>query len=222
MKKIGDKVVALYHFSKADHLLDNLKKKRLKVSLIDNLNDPFEIYGVYRKSKDFAARLDEFRTDFINKYGVICMSENDWNPVMWGHYADKNRGVCYRFEVGSSKIWKVKYSKELKRDKKLKKLGEEKVLRSLISTKSSEWRYEREFRFVSRLDDCVKENNLYFEGFSSDLQLREVRLGKECTLDIGEVRDAVKRSHGQSKVIVSKAKLSSTSFRIIEDRSFRE
>jgi hypothetical protein len=222
MKKIGDKLVTLYYFSKADHLLENLEKKRLKVSLIDDLNDPFEVYGVYRKSKNFAARLAEFSNKFIAKYGVICMSENDWNPVMWGHYADRNCGVCYRFEVRASNIWKVKYSKELKRDKKLTKLAPMKILQGLISTKSSEWRYEREFRLVVRLTKCIKENNLYFEEFSNDLQLREVRLGKECKLDIRKVRDAVKLSYGQSDVIVSKAKLSSTSFRIIEDRSFRE
>lgn len=36
----------VYHFIKLEHGLDSLRDKRLKISLIDKLNDPFELLAL--------------------------------------------------------------------------------------------------------------------------------------------------------------------------------
>jgi hypothetical protein len=216
------KVVPLFIYSKAEYVHATLRSKRIKLSRLHELNDPFEVYGVYRRSKYFAARFESFRADFARDYGLICMTENDWSPVMWAHYADRHHGVCYRFDVRESHLWKVSYKSELHSPDELKRCPPMEQLRRLISTKSSEWRYEREHRVVIPLRDAIPEDSLFFQSFSADFQLREVRLGMACELAIEDVRSIVAVSYADKKVIVSKAKTSSTSFRVIEDRSVRD
>jgi len=216
------KVVPLFIYSKAEYVHATLRSKRIKISRLHELNDPFEVYGVYRRSKSFAARFESFRAGFARDYGLICMTENDWSPVMWAHYADRHRGVCYRFDVRESHRLKVRYKKELHSPEELKHLPPMGQLRGLLSTKSSEWRYEREHRVIVPLRDAVREGDWYFRLFSADFQLREVRLGMACELAIEDVRSIVAVSYADKKVIVSKAKTSSTSFRVIEDRSVRD
>jgi len=210
----------LYYYSPAKHLIANLARKRLKVSLIDDLNDPYEILGIYRRSKNLANRLAELRTNVSVSYGFICLSEVEWNPVMWAHYADCHRGVCYRFDVAQDHLWQVDYLKEPKSLTNVRNAQPEDRLRALISTKSNEWRYEREHRLVVKLKSATHEDGLYFESLSNKLVLREVRLGLRCALTLAEIRKVVEEM--RLGVQVSKAKMSSTSFRIIEDRSLSD
>lgn len=39
------------------------------------------------------------RNEEISKYGVSCFSKSCNIPKMWAHYADRNRGVCLRFDL---------------------------------------------------------------------------------------------------------------------------
>ena len=212
----------LYIYSKADYVYDTVRQKRIKVSQLHELNDPYEVYGVYRRSKAFTVKFEVFREDFARNYGFVCMTENDWSPVMWAHYADRHHGVCYRFDVRESRRWKVSYKSELHSPEELKRCPPMEQLRRLISTKSSEWRYEREHRVVVPLRDAIREGKYFFQPFSADFRLREVRLGMACKLSIEDVRSMVAVSYADEKVIVSKAKTSSTSFRVIEDRNVRD
>ena len=92
----------VYHFIKLEHGLDSLRDKRLKISLIDKLNDPFELLalkllGEYDKELD---ELMEKLKNFISqKYGILCFSL-DWNnPLLWAHYAGNHKGICLGFEI---------------------------------------------------------------------------------------------------------------------------
>jgi len=63
-------------------------------------NDPFELHAGYPPVGDnpIDLMLDEIRSDgkrFIwsNNTGILCLTRNPINPLMWAHYGDEHRGV---------------------------------------------------------------------------------------------------------------------------------
>jgi hypothetical protein len=217
---MADGFRTLYYFSKADFLEDALSRRRIKVSRVKALNDPYEVLGIYRRSVDVREQLARWRDNFDATYGFICLCEHDWSPVMWAHYADRHRGVCYRFDVSTELLWKVHYFKKPRSFGDVRRFSPLRRLKSLISTKSLEWRYEREHRYVVSLRDEMRVGDLYFESFSDRLRPREIRLGIDCQLSVEDVRAAARKVGLQ--IAVSKAKISTCSFRVIEDRDFRD
>src|ERR1035441_3016297 len=92
----------LYHFTSADHALDDLRNRRLKIAQFDDLNDPFELRSVDLSGAGHAAALDQFKAETARDYGLLCFSE-EWNNILlWSHYADQHRGVCLGFDVSGS------------------------------------------------------------------------------------------------------------------------
>ena len=50
-----------YHFLSGDHALDDISKRRLKLSEIDKLNDPFELWCTAQGDK-----------------GLVILNDSDW------------------------------------------------------------------------------------------------------------------------------------------------
>jgi hypothetical protein len=210
----------LHYYSSADYLFETIALKRIKVSRITELNDPYESLGFYRRSEVVDKKLMAWRKQTSADYGVICLSEIDWNPAMWAHYADRHRGVCYRFEVSTEPLMKVDYLEELQDFEEVKQLSANEQMHCLLSKKSLEWLYEREYRFFVTLEDAIHEGGNYFEPFSESFMLREIRLGMSCRLSLEAVRRAA--AGAQLNIKVSKTKMSTTSFRMIEDRALSD
>jgi len=89
----------VYYLTKKEYALSNLENNRLKISRLDDLNDPFELMGLALKNK--AARKDfaNFKRQMNDNYGLICFCEKWNNPVLWAHYGDKHRGIGFGFDV---------------------------------------------------------------------------------------------------------------------------
>lgn len=97
----------------------------------------------------------------IQRIGILSLSEVNDNILMWSHYAEQHRGLCVELpRVSQNMLAKnehtlpVRYSvkkpiisvnEQLLGDESLKK----EIKRSLIYTKSADWAYEREWRFVA-------------------------------------------------------------------------
>jgi hypothetical protein len=48
--------------------------------------------------------LDIFQEDIqrdVNKIGILCLTEDPLDMLMWGHYAEAHAGVCLEFSVSS-------------------------------------------------------------------------------------------------------------------------
>jgi hypothetical protein len=89
----------VYKFLDAKFGIKSLAEKRLKISTVEDLNDPFELlpFGMVDKTKRMALNLA--RTTWGTTHGMLCFSADWRDPVIWAHYSDKHHGLCLGFEI---------------------------------------------------------------------------------------------------------------------------
>jgi hypothetical protein len=207
----------LYHFTSADHALDDLRNRRLKIAQFDDLNDPFELRSVDLSGAGHAAALDQFKAETARDYGLLCFSE-EWNNILlWSHYADQHRGVCLGFDVSGSSdsFGHVEYTPNRM---PFPKTLDQFFMWDLLRTKFKRWEYEKEWRVFTRLEDgkwneCAGRL-LYFLDFSRDLVLREVILGVGSKVLPCEVREAVRDYPDRKGIEIRRVRLSAAAFEL--------
>jgi hypothetical protein len=168
---------------KQEYAFKALENKRIKVSIIDELNDPFEFLPRFLDSnRESQEKLFfKWKAEISKKRGIVCFSKRWINPLLWSHYADKHEGFALGFDIPDNVLYKVKYKRkqplwtwnEVPQDNNLV----EPFLHKLASTKFSSWVYEEEFRYGCTLSDCIQEGKHYFENFDSKLILKEIIAG---------------------------------------------
>ena len=106
--------------------------------------------------------------------GISCLSESDSSLLMWAHYANNHKGMCVEYEL-------LKISNQLKftpvpviytNDRvTLSSLESEnldrdtmKIFVESITTKSSEWNYEKEWRIIRDEAACGTRWNKAAKG----------------------------------------------------------
>ena len=102
----------LYHFTRKDFGLLILRHKRIKISRINELNDPFELMGVDLSNDYDRQAMKILKEEISSDKGIVSFSENWTNPLLWAHYADSHRGLCLGFDVSDSHLMNVKYQDE--------------------------------------------------------------------------------------------------------------
>lgn len=106
-------------------------------------------------------------TNELGSDGVFALSASWRSVLMWSHYADEHRGLCIEYDTSDQihpRLRPVNYRSPRAinaSDLLLWKLRDDehakaRVLQTYFYTKSSEWRYEREWRDVSE-SSGVKE-----------------------------------------------------------------
>ena len=172
-----------YHFLSSHDAVTDLERKMIKVSRIVNLNDLFELRPYLSINRDKRSQLEKLRSQIAKTYGMVCFSSDWQEPLLWGHYADRNRGIALGFEVISERYAAspVKYPPKRERDAfgNKRDIGEDEYISALGYTKYANWAYEKEYRFFIKLGDCMNIEGNYFLNFGSDLLLRSVILGPE-------------------------------------------
>src|ERR1700730_408530 len=134
-----------YKFLNAHFGLKSLYEKRLKLSAIDDLNDPFELLPYNLSDRRHRWAMHATRKELAAGRGVLCFSAAWHNPVIWAHYADKHKGLCLGFEIPDDRnITKVvRYvSKRLPFPITPQVADGE----AILFTQYSSWRYAREIR----------------------------------------------------------------------------
>ena len=106
-----------YQFLSSRNAITNLERRMLKVSRIKAVNDLFELQPYLRLNKEKRKLLRGIRTKVSDTYGMVCFSTDWQEPIMWGHYADRNNGIVLGFEVVSNRftIREVKYPSKRRR-----------------------------------------------------------------------------------------------------------
>src|SRR4029077_12873188 len=99
----------LFHFTSQEHGLSALRERRLKVALIPELNDPFELLCVDLRDPTSRKAFDEFKVQPSKRVGFHCLSRHWWHPLLWSHYAAKHSGVALEVEIDPSMAMPVKY-----------------------------------------------------------------------------------------------------------------
>ncbi len=204
--------IRLYHFLPAEHALDDIRKRRIKIAEIDQLNDPFELWCVAQDNKELRARLRDYKRTMDDRYGMLCFCRSWSNPLLWSHYAEKHRGMCLGFDLEESTVRPVNYVAERVPIEYPFVGGIEKVSDQLLWTKYNGWQYEEEVRSWIKFIERDSETKLYFCNFAENIQLKEVIAGPLCQVTEQEIREAL----GDIKdVDVIKARLAFKTFRIV-------
>ena len=201
----------VYKFLDAHFGLKSLYEKRLKISRLGDLNDPFEFlpFDLSNRTQRLAAQLT--RKELANKQGILCFSAAWTDPVIWAHYSDKHKGLCLGFEISEDDALRVKYLSERLPFPEAPDLPDS---RAMLSTKFKHWEYEQEVRIWVQLSD--EEDGLYYYDFDQRLRLVEVIAGANCTVP----RTAITRALGidAEKISIVKARAGFTRFEVVTDQ----
>ena len=214
----------LFNLSSAEYAISNIALRRIKISRIGDMNDPFELLPINIRNKELRKAVLLTRDQINATQGVICFSKDWSNPVLWSHYADKHRGIALGFELDGRYAVPVSYKSSLT------KVEIDQILnitdpsddfgRMLLATKFDGWSYENEFRAFIDLTKHDSEGGLYFCYFDHHLKLTSIILGARCEVPIDHVRQLV--AQYQHKVHVKRARIAFTKFAVTENRIYRE
>ncbi|MBA1155019.1 DUF2971 domain-containing protein [Microvirga mediterraneensis] len=210
----------VYHFVNQEYGLEDIKRRRLKIATLNDLNDPFEL-GVDSPDPAVRSAFRSLKNKLAQAFGLLCFSRDWKNPVQWSHYADRHRGLCLGFDVPDDVLTPVIYKAQLPKPDMavLKGLGEPATehIKQILSTKFRHWRYENEVRcFLKIEDEDEVKAGLYFAPFSDDLRLREVIVGHSSPVSRGNLVEAL----GDLSSVVStcKARLAFRSYSVVRQR----
>lgn len=171
----------LYYFTSETYALESIRYKRIKVARFTELNDPFDFLGLAVDLPSQRYYLNKTRAEVDNVNGIVCMSTTWQEPLLWGHYADKHKGICLGFDVEDKDWHEVRYravrpSFARYGVKTLDEITDEQW-EDIALTKFKAWGYEKEYRLLADLRDPDPATGLYFHPFSERMQLRQVIVG---------------------------------------------
>ena len=128
-----------------------------------------------RSQPDYAKRFHDYVIETNqHKFGICSLTPLARNLLMWAHYAEDHKGFCVGinmlamvpFQNDQAKqgdlidLYKVEYAEAMPRinffQSMLSETGDDDAL-TLITTKSTDWKYEQEYRLVRwhKADSCI-------------------------------------------------------------------
>jgi hypothetical protein len=99
----------VYKFLDAQFGLKSLSERRIKISILSDLNDPFELLPWELSNRAYRNAARRTRSELATRRGILCFSADWRDPVIWAHYSDKHKGICLGFEISDDVCKKVKY-----------------------------------------------------------------------------------------------------------------
>ena len=145
-------VTELYRYRSNFDFLDQELAGGLWASAPSKLNDPYEGRFLIDKAFWFDERVE------IDNHGVVSLSDNPTNEVLWSYYADGHYGYCIRYgRIDCEVIGRARpvfYSDAAR----VVRLGRSKhIEREVLRTKSTAWSHEREWRIIHDEPDVLIE-----------------------------------------------------------------
>jgi hypothetical protein len=165
----------LYKYMSGSRAARFFAQPLLRITNPNGLNDPFEfaitkklaqeIEDVLSRNEGRDAGFVSYTNQFLS-YGILSLSRTYDNLLMWSHYADEHRGAVLEFNVAESNPYElfgfdeeiqctdlvalgaVDYRKSRPYDGPVTAESMESIRRHYVFSKSDEWIYEKEFRFV--------------------------------------------------------------------------
>ncbi|WCJ63830.1 DUF2971 domain-containing protein [Agrobacterium tumefaciens] len=213
----------LYYYTKLQYGLASVRDKRIKISLYDSLNDPFDFLGVATDSRDQRKELKAIRDELSAKSGIICLSETWKEPLMWGHYADSHKGVCLGFEVRAGNYEKIDYRAARP---KLSDFGKHSISElsdedkaQIACRKFNHWSYEREWRRIVNLGTADFVDGNHYLDFDKNTVLKTILFGSRSGIKKDKIAEIVKHNPAVKIAITRPA---NTAFDIVIDQYHTE
>lgn len=208
----------VYHFTSTDSGMKIIRSRRIRLSRLKSMNDPFELLAVEANDKLTRSFLRSNRDQVHETTGFICFSKSWRNPVQWAHYADSHNGLCLGFDVNDDHLSHVQYAPSRVPALEFRAIVEARDLdglRRIGTTKYDHWHYENEVRSLYALSGPEPDGYEYV-SFGSDLALREVMVGaNNTTLTRRELIGAV---NGLGHVRLIKVRPSFAEFKMVEQK----
>ncbi|HEV3385516.1 MAG TPA: DUF2971 domain-containing protein [Gemmata sp.] len=138
-----------------------------------------------------------------SKYGILCLSADPENILMWSHYAQNHRGFAVGIDGGwlrAAKFFPVEYSTRRVTFSAMTPLKMRPDVRSfdIFRRKSVVWAYEKEYRTIWALSELIPgmigTTEAYFLPLIPDA-IAEVRLGYRCSSELEEEIRKVLTAH---------------------------
>jgi len=129
-----------------------------KIKYVDRIENQYFIRFIF-KSYIYA-----FQIAKIANVGVLSLTTDNCNVLMWSHYAKNHSGICLGFErgknnlLGSHKTRQVMYLEHRPRVSLLETMHEKYgKMEEMLFRKSKHWRHEKEWR------NCKAEGNKTYQ-----------------------------------------------------------
>lgn len=217
MCKFRMNLMKVYRFLPAEWAKAALVEKRLKCSLLTELNDPFELLAYSFKTHFERRAIELVKQNLGQKTALLCCSKSWSNPVLWSHYADDHKGICLEFDVLDEGMCReVKYiTDRIPFDGVMSP----DVALNILYSKFHHWEYEDEVRLCTGINE--KENGKVFIPFGQMLKATKVILGDRCSEKVPEIAQLARDQGHQLNVV--KARLSLREFAIeVETQDHRD
>ncbi len=128
-------------------------------------------WGGFVPNADFAKGwVEKQRERISSEYRMFCFSERWDSLLMWAHYAKGHQGICLKLVVDLDKLpkgdllEKIRYTTHYPGiDGEDVVKGDEKALRTLLLTKSTDWMYEEEWRYITHCNNCKRGDGFDYE-----------------------------------------------------------
>jgi hypothetical protein len=199
----------VYYFTEARYALDDIKNRRIKLSEIDKLNDPFELWCVKHSDPRIWSAFKGLKEQMSKGSAVLCTSKNYKNPLLWSHYADRHRGICLGLEMdnrGMDVQYRADYLELPPRPIPLE------FMTTVLSTKYKDWQYEDEWRGWFSID-TKDVSGFYFYPFDEHIKLRQIFLGPLCKTSNADLLNALEGY--RERIPVLRTALSQTAFEVV-------
>lgn len=202
--------------------------REIWVSSLEQLNDPFEKLI----SEDYEKEIDKI------KQGIISLTTDPENMLMWSHYGNSHKGVLLKFKVEKNKLRNFKKVRYIQNVAELD-------LHPRIEVKSSCWVYENEYRYIHSvareyvaLEDigltligcvagkrCSAENKEIIKELclSQNLNLGEVRLENlQCLVRYTNALSTAKHNYTREILIGDEPEIVEMPFALAEEAALKE
>lgn len=175
----------VYKLTSGQYGIGNLQNKQLKLSTIDELNDPFDLCALDTTEPAIEAALDAVINHFRQTAAILCFSRNWDNLLLWSHYGASHAGICMGFDIpdgdpGANYDTDVLYQPSLLQIRRPEDVNFD-LANRLLRTKHESWSYEQEVRVFVQLNDPPDAMGLRWIDFGPNLELKEVIIGAQCS-----------------------------------------
>lgn len=89
----------LYKYTSVQGAISILESNSIGFSLAKDLNDPFEICGASVDTRAETRSNTEAKCLLSEYAGILSLTRNHLNPIMWSMYAESHKGVVIGFDV---------------------------------------------------------------------------------------------------------------------------
>jgi len=204
----------------------------------DNLTQPYirEALNPENLNKSYS---ENFKETFSNTFGVLSLTQNPDNLLMWSHYSESHKGFLIEFEQNADffdqrinkidtirKLKKVDYvNKRPQIDKlfKSEKVEQDDYLEEIMNlfflTKSDVWSYEKEMRIVLPLENSNKTvglpngEKIYLINIPADI-IKSVVFGSQIEESVENTISEILTRNEFKHVNIFRSKLDMTNFKV--------